>query len=86
MKGGTMQRLCAACRTYHLKTDLIRIMKTDHGYVIDPGRKIHGRSVYVCRSASCVDTVLKRRSLGKHFREPVPESVYEALSEVRPHE
>ena len=82
MKGGNSERLCVSCRTYHKKNELIRIMRTEDGFLVDPGRKSHGRSVYVCRNRSCVERMLERKLLSKAFRTSVPESVLQSVREV----
>jgi len=60
--------------------ELIRIVKTKECEIVvaDDG-KVNGRSAYCCRNNDCLDKVVKKHLLDKHFSISVQESVYEAL-------
>ncbi|HEU4742006.1 MAG TPA: YlxR family protein [Meiothermus sp.] len=42
------QRMCVACRTRRPKLELLRIVLTEQGPVIDPSGRRPGRGAYVC--------------------------------------
>ena len=52
MKLGTTkkipQRQCVGCRMMKNKKELIRILKTDEGIIIDDTGKKNGRGAYIC--------------------------------------
>ena len=41
-------RMCVACRRRRPKGELLRILVTEEGFVIDPSGKRPGRGSYVC--------------------------------------
>ena len=41
-------RMCVACRRRRPKGELLRILVTEEGFVIDPSGKRPGRGAYVC--------------------------------------
>ena len=81
MKGMTGYRLCIACRKYARQSELIRVMRTEGGLLILPGRKTFGRSVYLCRSSFCVDHAVKRNLIQKQLKCALPEGFAEKLKE-----
>jgi predicted RNA-binding protein YlxR (DUF448 family) len=56
------QRTCVACRQTDAKRGLVRIVRTapDGHVTIDPTGKLSGRGAYLCNSAECWQTALKR--------------------------
>ena len=42
------QRQCVGCRMMKNKKELIRILKTDEGIIIDDTGKKNGRGAYIC--------------------------------------
>ncbi len=47
------QRTCVGCRSVQAKRDLIRIVRTPEGVVVDPTGKLAGRGAYLHRQRSC---------------------------------
>ena len=76
----TPLRMCIYCREMFQQNELIRVVKTKECEItIANDGRINGRSAYCCRKADCINNVIKKHLLDRHFSVSVPESVYEAL-------
>lgn len=47
------QRTCVGCRMVAPKRDLIRLVKSEEGIIIDPSGKMPGRGVYLHLNPDC---------------------------------
>ncbi len=72
-------RKCVSCREMFPKSELIRIVKQDGVLKVDPGGKADGRGAYVCKKATCVATLKKKRGLERAFSTRVPEEIFSVL-------
>ena len=68
------------CRQHADKSELVRLVKTEEGIVIDKAGKIQGRGVYVHRHQSCIDACTKKQSLNAAFKGSVNKEVYDELT------
>lgn len=59
------ERMCVVCRQMKPKNELIRIVNTDNGVVIDATGKLNGRGVYLCKCKECVTKALKGKGFAK---------------------
>ncbi|MBE5735811.1 MAG: YlxR family protein [Clostridiales bacterium] len=75
------QRMCIVCRESKDKKSLVRIVKTDEGFVVDKTGKLNGRGSYVCNSIECMNLLIKQRVLNKVFKCNIPQEVYDDLKE-----
>ena len=73
-------RRCCVCRQHADKSELVRLVKTEEGIVIDTAGKIQGRGVYVHRHQSCIDACIKKQSLNAAFKGSVNKEVYDELT------
>ena len=53
------QRTCIGCRLVLAKRQLIRLVRTPEGVVIDPGGKLAGRGAYLHDQKSCWQAAMK---------------------------
>ncbi len=53
------QRTCVGCRQVNAKRELIRLVRTPQGILIDPSGKMAGRGAYLHRQRSCWEIALK---------------------------
>ncbi len=74
-------RMCIACRQMKPKKDLIRIVKTENGIVLDSSGRLNGRGAYICPDGECIKKLKKSRLINKAFSCEVPESVYDKIEE-----
>ena len=59
------ERMCVVCRQMKPKTELLRIVNTENGVVVDGTGKLNGRGVYVCKCKECVSKALKSKGFVK---------------------
>lgn len=76
------QRQCVGCRMMKNKKELIRILKTDEGIIIDDTGKKNGRGVYICPNAQCLKKAIENKGLERSFKMPVDKEVYDNLKGV----
>ena len=74
-------RSCVACRSIREKRDLLRIVAMAGGVTIDPGGRAPGRGAYVCRTAECMDTAIRKGALNRALRTPLPAELRIALTD-----
>ena len=55
------QRTCVGCRTVMAKRQLVRIVRTADGVLVDPTGKLAGRGAYLHDRRSCWEAGLKGR-------------------------
>ena len=73
------QRQCVGCREMKNKKELIRVLKTDEGIIIDDTGKKNGRGAYICPNADCIKKAIDNKGLERSFKMPVDKRVYEDL-------
>ena len=76
------QRQCVGCRMMKNKKELIRILKTDEGIIIDDTGKKNGRGAYICPTAQCLKKAIENKGLERSFKMPVDKEVYDNLKGV----
>ena len=76
------QRQCVGCRMMKNKKELIRILKTDEGIIIDVTGKKNGRGAYICPNAQCLKKAIENKGLERSFKMPVDKEVYDNLKGV----
>ena len=59
------ERMCVSCRQMLPKNQLIRIVNTLDGVVVDKTGKLNGRGVYLCKTKACLTKALKNRGFVK---------------------
>lgn len=77
-------RKCLATGDRLEKKDLIRIVKTKEGIIIDTSdkMKINGRGAYVKKDAAAIEILIKKDLLSRAFKEKVSNDVYEELKNI----
>jgi len=58
-------RRCVGCMESKPKRELIRIVASEDGPVIDPTGKAHGRGIYLCPSQECFVKARKKKAIGR---------------------
>lgn len=61
------QRMCSVCRMVFDKRELLRLVKTETGLVVDIGGKMSGRGAYICQSPACIDKCKRTKIFKKLF-------------------
>jgi len=66
-------RTCVACRQEAGRTALVRFVRDGEGTIVeDPTGRAPGRGAYLHDDPACRELALKRRSLERALRPPVP--------------
>ena len=74
------ERRCTGCGEGKPKKELLRIVRSPEGEIsIDLTGKSPGRGAYICKSKSCLDNALKKKSLNRSLRQAVNEEVFNIL-------
>ena len=71
--------MCVACREMRAKKDLMRVVRTEDGLMLDKTGKLNGRGAYLCRDAACLLKALKTRALERALEAPLSETCKTAL-------
>lgn len=74
-------RTCIACRKIKPKRELVRIVKSENGILLDRTGKLNGRGAYICEDVECLKKLKKSKGLNRAFSCEVDESVYSAIEE-----
>ena len=72
-------RTCVVTREKLPKNELIRVVKTDDGVIVDLTGKVNGHGVYLKRDSEVFDKAEKTKILNKLLETTVEESVFEEL-------
>lgn len=78
------RRMCVGCRTTRAKPELLRLVSTPDGVVIDADQVLPGRGAYVCPTQGCVEILVRAQGqpLRRALREADPNTTAVALSEL----
>ncbi len=66
------QRTCIACRQVKAKRELVRIVKTSDGLIVDADGKKPGRGAYLCKVKECWENGLKGNRMEFVMRTVLP--------------
>jgi hypothetical protein len=77
-------RMCAVCREHADKRALIRIVRTEHGVVVDPSGKLNGRGAYLCERESCWERAVTTDVLGRALRTTLNADDRQRLTQAKP--
>ena len=72
-------RTCVVSREKLPKNELIRVVKTDDGVIVDLTGKVNGHGVYLKKDAEVFEKAKKTKILNKLLETTVEESVFEEL-------
>ncbi len=75
----TPLRMCVVCRQMKEKAELLRVVKNDNGFSVDPMGKAQGRGAYICKAGDCCEKFEKQRSFERAFRCTLGQDVKEAI-------
>lgn len=73
------QRTCIACRQVAGKRNLVRLVRTEAGVVVDPTGKQAGRGAYIHPYQTCWHAVLRSNRLEQALRTRLSEENRQAL-------
>ena len=72
-------RTCVVSKEKLPKKELIRIVRTTDGVIVDTTGKVNGRGAYLKLDKAVIDKAKKTGVLDRHLEAKVDESVYDEL-------
>lgn len=71
--------MCVVTREKYPKKELIRVVKTEDGVVIDESGKKNGRGAYLKKDLDVINKAEKTKVLEKHLEVSIPIEIYDEL-------
>lgn len=75
-------RMCVVTREKFPKKELIRVVKSEDGVVIDLTGKVNGRGAYLKKDISVIEKAEKSKILEKHLETSIPSEIYINLKNI----
>ena len=75
-------RMCVVTKEKLPKKDLLRIVKTEEGIVVDETGKVNGHGCYIKKSIETLELAKKTKVLNKVLETEISEEVYSNIEEV----
>lgn len=72
-------RMCIVTRERIPKNDLIRVVKTENGVIVDDTGKVNGHGVYLKKDIEVIKLAQSKKILNRALEIEVPENIYEEL-------
>lgn len=73
--------MCIACKESKPKKELLRIVNTDKGFMLDKSGKLNGRGSYICNDSACLEKLIKNKLLNKSFKQNISIDEYNKIKE-----
>ena len=71
--------MCVVTREKYPKKELIRVVRTENGVIIDETGKANGRGAYLKKDIDVINKAEKTKVLEKHLEVSIPSEIYEEL-------
>ena len=75
-------RTCVVTREKLPKKELVRVVRTPEGVIVDLTGKVNGRGAYLKLDKEVFLKAKNNKILDKHLEVPVPDSVFEELNKL----
>ena len=72
-------RQCVGCGEMKAKKELLRVLKTEDGVLLDATGKKNGRGAYICANTECLKKARKSKGLERSLKVAIPDDVYNNL-------
>lgn len=72
-------RQCVGCGEMKAKKELLRVLKTEDGVLLDAIGKKNGRGAYICANTECLKKARKSKGLERSLKVAIPDEVYDNL-------
>jgi predicted RNA-binding protein YlxR (DUF448 family) len=77
-------RTCVVCREKAGKRELVRVVRTEAGVIVDPSGKVNGRGAYLCEREGCWERAVTSDVLNKALRTMLTAEDRERLRQNQP--
>lgn len=75
-------RSCVVTKEKLPKNELVRVVKTDEGVIVDLTGKVNGHGVYLKKDLEVISTAKSKKVLDHMLETSVPDSVFEELMNI----
>jgi len=75
-------RSCVVTKEKLPKNELVRVVKTDEGVIVDLTGKVNGHGVYLKKDEDVINTAKNKKVLDHMLETSVPDSVFEELMNI----
>jgi len=75
-------RTCVITKEKLPKKDLIRVVKTQDGIVVDETGKVNGHGVYLKKDIEVINLAKNKKVLNHELETEVPDNIYEELISI----
>ena len=75
-------RMCVVTKEKWPKQDLIRVVKTENGVIVDITGKVNGHGAYLKKDKEVFEKAKKTKILDKILETEVKEEIYEELNNI----
>lgn len=72
-------RMCVVTREKIPKIDLIRVVKTEDGVIVDKTGKVNGHGVYLKKDENVINFAKEKKVLARALETEIPDNIYEEL-------
>ena len=72
-------RSCVVTRERLPKKELLRVVKTKDGIVIDETGKVNGRGAYIKKDKTVIEKAKKQKQLSRVLEIEIPDEIYDEL-------
>ena len=72
-------RQCVGCGEMKAKKELLRVLKTEDGVLLDATGKKNGRGAYICANTECLKKARKSKGLERSLKVAIRDEVYDNL-------
>ena len=72
-------RQCVGCGEMKAKKELLRVLKTEDGVLLDATGKKNGRGAYICANTECLKKARKSKGLERSLKVAILDEVYDNL-------
>lgn len=75
-------RMCVVTKERFPKKELIRVVKTENGVIVDETGKVNGHGAYLKKELSVIEKAQKTKILNKYLETDINDEVYEELKKI----
>ena len=75
-------RMCVVTKEKHPKKELIRIIKTETGIIVDESGKVNGHGVYLKKDKEVFEKAKKSKILNKILETEINDEVFDELDKI----
>ncbi len=72
-------RTCVVTKEKLPKKDLIRIVKTEDGYIVDETGKVNGHGCYIKRDVEVITKAKEKHALDHAFEDKIKDELYDEI-------